>query len=81
MKVSVTLKSSIIAWPFHAVFTKPHVRFGEKYRHLIWGRRELIDISAESTLSVGFPTSGPSISNWRKPLMARSAISMQARML
>lgn len=53
VKLSVTLKSSIIAWPFHAVFTKPYVRFGETCRHLDWGRSELIDIPAESTLSVG----------------------------
>lgn len=53
VKLSVTLKSSIIAWPFHAVFTKPYVWFGETCRHLDWGRSELIDIPAESTLSVG----------------------------
>ena len=36
--ITCDLRPSVIAWPFHSVFTRPYVRIDEDVAHTSWGR-------------------------------------------
>ena len=36
--ITCDLRPSVIAWPFHSVFTRPYVRIDEDIAHTSWGR-------------------------------------------
>lgn len=54
MKVKIQLLPSLIAWPFHKIFTIPYVKIGSQVTHTKWGETNIFDLQDGETISAGF---------------------------
>lgn len=58
MEITIILRPSFIAYPFHLCFTTPYIKVGDSHLQLKWGMKQHIKIKEGEILYAGFSYKG-----------------------